>query len=382
MVSSSRSEIASFIAMDVLAKANALEAEGNSILHLEVGEPGVSAPESVLEAAHAALRAGRLGYTEALGLKSLRARIARHYGQAYGLDLDPERVVVTTGSSAGFILAFLALFDVGASVAIAEPGYPAYRNILKALSLTPVSIRVGPKTRWSISAEAISAAQSQTSLGGVLIASPANPTGTVIEPSALAEIASICDQQSLSLISDEIYHGLTFGVEAGCALSNTDRAIIINSFSKYYCMTGWRIGWMVVPTDLVRVVERLAQNLFISPPTISQIAAEAAFDATDEYNGLCDVYAANRRILTGALENCGLGKIAPADGAFYLYADISAHSIDSEQFASQMLTEIGVASTPGVDFDQTNGHSYLRFSYAADPAVIAQAAERLKRWLA
>jgi aspartate/methionine/tyrosine aminotransferase len=381
MPPSRRSNIASFIAMDVLARANALEAEGRSVLHLEVGEPGSPAPAVVAEAARRALDAGRLGYTEALGREALRARIARHYGERYGIDLDPARVVVTTGSSGGFTLAFLALFDAGARVGLAEPGYPAYRNILRALDLVPVAVPVGAHNRWQVTPGDVDEAGRAARLDGLLVASPANPTGAMLAPDALADLVDTCARRDVTFISDEIYHGLTYGLEAATALRASDRAIVINSFSKYYCMTGWRIGWMVVPPDLVRVVERLAQNLYISPPTISQIAAEAAFEAMAEYEALRRAYARNRDVLAAALARAGLGEHAPADGAFYLYCDISRFSNHSADFAARMLTETGVAATPGIDFDPVNGSSYLRFSYASDPAVIDEAAARLERWL-
>ena len=381
MVPSRRSDIQPFIAMDVLARANARAAAGRSILHLEVGEPGSPAPASVLEAARAAL-AGGLGYTEALGRSSLRARIARHYGESYGVDLDPQRVVVTTGSSAGFTLAFLALFDAGARVGVAEPGYPAYRNILRSLDLVPVPLAAGPEAGWQVTPDAVTAAHRGGGLDGLLVASPANPTGTMLTPSALADLAALCEESGISFISDEIYHGLAYDLEAASALSFRPGAVVINSFSKYYCMTGWRIGWMVVPPDLVRVVERLAQNLFIAPPTISQLAAEAAFAARAEYDALRASYAGNRAVLTAALARAGLDRHAPPDGAFYLYADISRHSNDSAGFAARMLDETGVATTPGIDFDAANGSAFLRFSYASQPAVVAEAAERIARWLA
>ncbi|VAW15410.1 Valine--pyruvate aminotransferase [hydrothermal vent metagenome] len=379
---SARGNVDPFLAMDVLARANAAQASGRDILHLEVGQPGGQAPACVLEAARVALDHERIGYTQALGRPSLRARIARHYGEVYGVDLDPGRVVVTTGSSAGFVLSYLAAFDAGARVGIAEPGYPANRNILKSLDLVPVGLRVGPQNRWQPTVADLQALTGADRLDGLLIASPANPTGTMVTRDAFAGLIGHCAENGIWFLSDEIYHGLTYGEAAATALEFSSEVIVINSFSKYYCMTGWRIGWLVVPEALVRVVERLAQNLFISPPTLSQFAAEAAFDACDELEARKSVYAGNRDVLAGALKAGGQVEIAPPDGAFYLYADMRRFTNDSQGLARAMLEETGVAATPGLDFDPVDGGLYLRFSFAEDPAVIARAADKLHRWLA
>ena len=381
MPQSRRSDIAPFLAMDVLARANAADAEGRSIAHLELGEPGSPAPEAVRDAARAVLDRGAVGYTEALGRSSLRARIARHYGETYGVDLDPRRVIVTTGSSGGFLLTFLALFDTGARIALAEPGYPAYRNIVRALDLEPVAIPVGPAERWQVAADRLVETQANSPLDGLLVASPANPTGTMLAPDDLEALVRRCDEDGITFISDEIYHGLNYETEAMTALSASEHAVVINSFSKYYCMTGWRVGWMVVPPDLVRVVERLAQNLFISAPTISQVAAEAAFDAKPEFEALRATYQTNRDMLARSLARAGLAEHAPADGAFYLYADVSRFSNDSVTFAARLLDEAGVAATPGIDFDPERGNAFVRFSYANAPQVIEEAGERIVRWL-
>ena len=378
---SRRSNVASFIAMDVMRTANALEARGESILHLEVGQPGEPAPRAARDAAERALASETLGYTDALGRPSLRQRIARHYGETYGLEVDPARVIVTTGSSGAFTLAFLALFDAGDGVGITDPGYPAYRNILAALGLEPRSMPVGGATRWQLNADIVRAAHRERPLRGVLVASPANPTGTMLTPEALADLVGACREDGIAFISDEIYHGLTYGVPQASALETSDDVIVINSFSKYFCMTGWRIGWMVVPERLERVMERLAQNLFISPPTLSQVAAEAALDARADLDAIRDGYAANRDRLIAGLSEIGLDRFAPADGAFYLYADISRFSNDSAEFATRMLHEIGVAATPGLDFDPEEGSSYLRFSYAGTADVIDQAVDRIAGWL-
>lgn len=363
--------------------ASALERrDGKRIVHLEVGQPSTPAPAGVREAAARALVSDRLGYTDALGLPALRERIARHYGERYGVDVSPERVVVTPGSSGGFILAFLACFDHGARVAISEPGYPAYRNILAALGLEVVGIPAGPETRWSLTPELVADAEGRHGqLAGILVASPANPTGTMLSADLLAALAQSCAEKRQWFISDEIYHGIEFGEPAATALAASDDAIVINSFSKYYCMTGWRLGWMIVPERLVRPMERLAQNLFIAPSTIAQAAGVAAFDASDELDGHVAAYAANRKLLLEGLPAVGLDSFAPADGAFYLYADVRKITNDSADFCRRMLHEAGVAATPGLDFDPARGSGTVRFSFAGATAEIEEAVERLKIWL-
>jgi aspartate/methionine/tyrosine aminotransferase len=374
-----RSEIDAFIVMDVMRQAAAAEAAGRDIVHMEVGQPATPAPRAAREAVKRALDEN-LGYTLALGLDPLRERIARLYRDWYGVDLSPERVVVTSGSSGAFVLAFLALFDVGAKVALPAPGYPCYRHILTALGACPVTIETGPATRWMPTAADIEAAASQHDLAGLLLASPANPTGTMLEPERLSEIAGLARKRKLWLVSDEIYHGLTWGVPQATALQFSDDTIVINSFSKYFSMTGWRVGWMVVPQALVRTVERLAQNLYISPPAVSQVAALGAFDGLDELEANKRVYAANRTLLLDELPKAGLGEIVPADGAFYLYVDVSRFTDDSLAFAKLMLEEAGVAATPGVDFDEARGRRFMRFSYAGATDRMAEAARRLQLW--
>ncbi|MEZ5815735.1 MAG: aminotransferase class I/II-fold pyridoxal phosphate-dependent enzyme [Hyphomicrobiaceae bacterium] len=375
-----RSDIDPFIVMDVMRQAAAAEAAGRDIVHMEVGQPATPAPLAAREAVKRALDADNLGYTLALGLDPLRERIARLYREWYGLDLAPERVVVTSGSSGAFVLGFLALFDVGAGVALPAPGYPCYRHILTALGAKPVMLPTGPETRWMPTVADIEAVAERSNLAGLLLASPANPTGTMLEPERLADIASVARRRKLWLVSDEIYHGLTWGVPQATALQYSDDVIIINSFSKYFSMTGWRVGWMVVPPGLVRTVERLAQNLYISPPAVSQIAALGAFDGLDELEANKRVYAANRALLLQELPKAGLGEIVPADGAFYLYVDVSKFTDDSLDFAKLMLEEAGVAATPGVDFDAGRGRRYMRFSYAGATERMAEAAHRLQRW--
>ncbi len=375
-----RSDIASFIVMDVMREAAALEAQGRSVIHMEVGQPGTPAPAAALASAKSALGTETLGYTAALGIDGLRRRIARSYGERYNVDIDETRVVVCTGSSAAFILAFLAVFDTGAQVALPSPGYPCYRHILSALGCQSPLIETGPETRWMPTLTALERLDRLVGLDGLLIASPANPTGTMIEPDRLAELVGYCDERGLWFISDEIYHGLTYEKPATTALSVSDDVIVINSFSKYYAMTGWRIGWLIVPPSLVRVVERLQQNLFISAPAVSQVAALGAFEAEDELEGNRETYANNRALLLKALPQAGFTRIAPADGAFYLYADVSAFTDDARAFASAMLNEIGVAVTPGLDFDEARGRHFLRFSYAGTEADIREGANRILGW--
>lgn len=378
---SRRSEVAPFLAMDMLREANAREADGEHVVHMEVGQPAGPPPAQVVEAASAALAAGNIGYTEALGIPALRARIARHYGEAYGLDVVPSRVVVTIGSSAGFILSFLAAFEHGARLALPVPGYPAYDNILTALGIEPVHIHTTADSRWAPTPEHIARAAGEGALAGLLVASPANPTGTMIDAAALERLCGECADRGMWFVSDEIYHRLSYSLDEACALSFNDDAIIVNSFSKYYCMTGWRIGWLVVPERLVRPMERLAQNLFISAPALSQHAALAAFDASEELNARRAVYARNRELLLERLPELGFTEFTPVDGAFYIYANVSGFANDSSDFARRMLAEIGVAVTPGADFDADNGHRYVRFSFAGSTDEMEEAVKRLKSWL-
>lgn len=375
-----RSGIPSFIVMDVMTAAAEREAAGASVIHMEVGQPATPAPRAARAALAAALDRDALGYTLALGIAPLRARIARHYQDTYGVAVSPERVVVTAGSSAAFVLAFLAAFDEGARVGLPSPGYPCYRHILTALGCAPAVIETDAASRWMPTAEQVAIEADGAGLAGLLIASPANPTGTMLEPDRLAALARVCGQRGVWFISDEIYHGLTYGRPAQTALACSDEAIVINSFSKYFSMTGWRVGWMVVPERLVRPIERLAQNLYISPPAPAQVAALGAFDAGAELEANRRVYEANRALLLAELPKAGFTDIVPADGAFYLYADVSRFTDDSLAFARRMLDETGVAVTPGVDFDEARGRRYLRFSYAGATADMAEAARRLQAW--
>jgi len=378
---SARSDVPPFMVMDVMAAAARIEAAGGHVIHMEVGQPAAAPPASAITAARAALTSGRLRYTESLGIATLRARIARHYEESYGVAIDPARVVVTTGSSAGFILAFLALFEPGDRVAVALPGYPPYRHILSALGCEPVAIETTKATRWAITPEMLMAAHRKTPLKGVLVASPANPTGTMMPAEALRELVAAAESEGIRFISDEIYHGLDYAFPAETAARLSENCVIINSFSKYFCMTGWRIGWMVAPEPLVRPLDRLQGNLAVSVPTLSQIAAEAAFDGRAEMEAVKYGYEENRRILLEGLPKAGLDKTLPVDGAFYLYADVSRFSDDSFEFARRMLAQTHVAATPGIDFDPLKGRHFIRFCYAGAAAEMHEAVERLANWL-
>jgi aspartate/methionine/tyrosine aminotransferase len=378
---STRSDVPAFMVMDVVAAAARLEAAGKRIIHMEIGQPAAAAPASAIAAARAALAGGRLSYTQSLGVPSLRARIARHYAERHGIALDPERVVVTTGSSAGFMLAFLALFEPGDRIAIESTCYPPYRNVLAALGCEAVPIEVTAATRFALSPEALMAAHRARPLKGVLVASPANPTGTMMRPEALGALIRAAEGEGIAFISDEIYHGLDYAFAAETAINVSDGAVVINSFSKYFCMTGWRVGWMVVPETLIRPIERLQQNLAISVPTLSQVAAEAAFDGRDEMEGIKHGYEDNRRILVEGLPGAGFDSFLPVDGAFYLYADVSRFCNDSHDFAGRMLEEAGVAATPGADFDPVHGRRFIRLCYAGATAEVKEAVERLGAWL-
>ncbi len=380
---SNRVNVAPFHAMDVLAEATRRKAAGHNVISCAVGQPAHPAPRAARDAAAKALEAGRIGYTDALGLASLKIAIAAHYKRRHGVDVNPDRIAVTTGSSAGFNLAFLGLFDPGQTVAIARPGYPAYRNILAALGLRVVEVAADAQNGFTLTPENLEAAARNAGgrIDGVLLASPANPTGTVTGRKALKTLINYCDANGMHLISDEIYHGLTFAGEETSALELSDKAIIINSFSKYYCMTGWRIGWMVLPEAFVRPFECLAQSLYISAPELSQIAAEAALTATEELEIYKRTYADNRALLMKRFADMNLPLGSPMDGAFYAYVDVSSLTNDSMAFAKAMLAEINVAATPGGDFDQIDGQRNMRFSYAGSAADMAEAMDRIETWI-
>lgn len=369
--------VSPFIVMDVMRAAYEREVQGHDIVHLEVGQPSTSAPKGVIEAAKAALDRDRIGYVDALGIPALRTRIARHYQDRYGLALPADRVVVTQGSSGAFLLSFLSAFEPGDRVALAAPGYPAYRNILAALGFEPVDLLADLEHKYQPTVELLRAAGP---VAGLIVASPSNPTGTTISGPEMQALADYCAAHGIRLISDEIYHGIVFEGGSATAAACSDSAIVINSFSKYFSMTGWRLGWMVVPSDMLRAIECLAQNMFISAPTLSQHAAVAAFECAEELDGHVRRYRENRDLLLRGLPRAGLDRLATPDGAFYLYADVSHLTNDSREFCRRMLVEAGVATTPGLDFDRQRGHGTLRISFAGATAEMAEAVKRLERW--
>ncbi|MTH35044.1 aminotransferase class I/II-fold pyridoxal phosphate-dependent enzyme [Paracoccus limosus] len=376
MRQSHRGQVDPFIVMDVMEAARKAEAAGRHIIHMEVGQPSTPAPAAARAALAQALDQP-LGYTVALGLPELRRGIAGLYKRWYGLDLDPARVIVTPGSSGAFILAFAALFDAGDRVALGEPGYPSYRQILRAMSLEPVGIQTRAESRYQPQPQDLPA-----DVQGLILASPGNPSGTVLRRDELAALTSRAAELNISIVSDEIYHGLDYGAGFHSALEVTDEVVVINSFSKYFSMTGWRIGWMVVPETMIRTVERIAQNMFICPPHASQVAALAALDCIEEAEANLSVYAENRRMMLERLPAMGFDRIAPPEGAFYIYADVSELTDDSLSFCAQVLEEAGVAITPGLDFDPRRGARTLRFSYARSSAEIAEGLDRLERFMA
>ncbi len=378
MRNSTRSQVDPFIVMDVMEAARRAEGAGRNIIHMEVGQPGSGAPKGAVQALAKAMDAQPLGYTVALGLPALRARIARMYGEWYNIDLDPERVVITPGSSGGFILGFTSLFDSGDRVGIGAPGYPSYRQILHALGLEPVDLPTAPENRL----QPVPADLAGLDLAGLLVASPANPTGTMLNRAAMTQLIEATQDQGAAFISDEIYHGIEYEAKAVSALEITDDCYVINSFSKYFSMTGWRVGWMVVPEDHVRTVERLAQNLFICAPHAAQVAALAALDCEEELQANLDIYTANRKLMLEGLPRAGFTNIAPPDGAFYVYADVSELTQDSRAFAAEILDRADVAVTPGLDFDPVRGATTVRFSYARATEDIEEGLRRLSKFMA
>jgi aspartate/methionine/tyrosine aminotransferase len=370
-----RGEIAPFYVMEVMKAAGERAAAGADVLHLEVGQPSTGAPEGVLGEAERALRSSPLGYTDAMGIPELRERIARHYVEQYGVTVDAARVVVTTGASGAFVLAFLAAFDQGARVGVLEPGYPCYRNALEAFGVRAVPVPVGTETRFQPVPAMLDAV---APLDGLVVASPSNPTGSCLTRDELDVIVTWCRDRGAWLVSDEIYHGIVYGDAAPTALSAWDDAVVINSFSKYFSMTGWRLGWLVAPERLVPAIERLAQNLTIAPPTLSQIAAVAAFECREELDRHVARYAINRRILLDGLRGIGITTLAPADGAFYAYADVSSLAEDSQELCAFWLRDLGIATTPGIDFDPVRGRRWVRFSFAGSTADVRAAVERLR----
>jgi len=384
---STRSLVPPFTVMKILAAANARRAAGQPVLSLCAGEPSGGAPEGVRRRARELLGSGDLGYTEAVGVPALRAAIAGHYRRWYGVDLDPRSVAVTTGSSGGFLLAFLAAFDAGDRVALARPGYPAYRNILRSLGCEVVELPCGPRTRYQPTVEQLD--RLEAPIAGLVVAGPANPTGTLIDPATMDALVSWCAEHDVRLVSDEIYHGITYAPgAAGAAGAPTvagalDRGpVVVSSFSKYWAMTGWRLGWLVLPDDLVDPVDALAGNLALCPPALAQHAAVAAFDEDGYAAAAANVarYTRSRRLVLDRLPDLGWARAAPADGAFYLYGDVSPTGLDAVTWCERALDEAGVALTPGTDFDGVDGHGWVRLSFAADPAVVAEALDRVVAW--
>jgi aspartate/methionine/tyrosine aminotransferase len=373
----SRGQIPPFIVMEVMRAANAREAAGKAVYHLEVGQPGTGAPQGVIRAAQAALVDQRLGYTEALGTTELRQAIVGHYKSFYGIRIDIEQVVATTGSSAGFVLAFLSAFDPSDRVALASPSYPCYRNTLSALGVEPILLPCGTEERFQPTPALLDRARAEGPLHGLIVASPSNPAGTMLKGGQLEELCHYCREYDIRLISDEIYHGISYEEPATSALAFADDAIVVNSFSKYFSMTGWRIGWMVMPKDLARSIECISQSVYISPPTLSQVAGVAAFQCREELDANVARYADNRKLLLHELPKAGFERLAPADGAFYIYADVSAITDDSEAYCRALLDRTGVAATPGVDFDPEQGKRFIRFSFAGGADEIASAAKAL-----
>ncbi len=376
---SRRAAIAPFYAMEMGALAAAEIAKGHRVLAMNIGEPAGGAPLGARRAAAAALERYNLGYTVSAGLPRLRERIAVHYRDWYDVSVDPSRVSVVAGASAGFTLAFLAAVDVGDRVGVTEPGYPCYRNTLQALGITPVGIPIGPETGYRLTPDAVAAAGE---LDGLVIASPSNPTGTVLADSDLRALTTYCHTHNIRLIADEIYHGLTFDTPAPTVLNFAPDAVVLNSFSKYFGMTGWRLGWIVAPDDLGSALDRFAQNLYICAPHVAQIAGAAAFDCHDELRPRVDDIKRKRAIVLNGLQACGLTNYAPADGAFYAYVDVSSITDDSLALTKQWLDELKLATTSGIDFDPVRGHHFVRFSYAGNESDIEVAMERLGTWIA
>ena len=377
MKSSQRSKIDPFIVMDIMERAHLVEQQGKMVVHMEVGQPGTSAPKAAKDFLKASMEYNPMGYTLALGLPDLRKKIAELYGEWYGVDIDWNRIIITSGSSAGFILAFTALFDKLDKVGLAIPGYPSYRQIMKALNLEPVLINTSEKNKF----QPTSGELGRLNISGLLIASPANPTGCMIEREPLKALVDYCNDRKVSLISDEIYHGIQYETKATSVAEFSDNCYIINSFSKYFSMTGWRVGWIVVPKEHVRIFERIQQNMFICASHASQILALGAFEGRNELENNLLTYKENRKKLLTALPALGLNKMASPDGAFYLYIDISEFSSDSYDFAKKMLDIGGVAITPGIDFDPINGKSKIRISYARSTSEILNGIKRIKKFM-
>ena len=374
---SARAGIAPFFVMEMMRAAAEREATGGEVVHMEVGQPSTPAPAGARAAAKAAIDSDVLGYTSAVGIESLRRRLVQHYADWYGHMADADRLIVTQGASGAFTLAFLACFEAGDRVAVTAPGYPCYRNTLEALGIEAVEIAVTPESGFRLTTTML---EDAGELDGLVVASPANPTGTMLRPGELNELARWCHTAGVRLISDEIYHGISYDTPAATAAASSPSAVVVNSFSKYFSMTGWRLGWLLLPPDLVSPVERLAQNATIAAATVSQHAALGGFDSIDELEANVARYRRNRQILLDGLPAAGIDRIAPPDGAFYIYANVDHLTDDSADLAATWLAELGIATTPGIDFDPAEGHRYIRFSFAGSNDDMIQTVERLTAW--
>lgn len=370
-------DVEPFHAIGLSRLAHQLKAQGRSIIHMEFGQPSTGAPAAAIAVAHAAMDADPGGYTEGPALKE---RLSKHYAQTYGVEVSPDRVWLTCGASPALVLALASQFEAGARVALARPGYVAYRNTLKALKMTPVEIACGADSGFQLTAAALAAIDPPPA--GVIIASPANPTGTVIAAHEMAAIAKLCAERGIRIVSDEIYHGLTYGEPAHSMLEFTDQCLVVNSFSKYYSMVGWRLGWLVAPSDQVRAVQAFGANMFLTAPSLSIVAGLTAMDCADELEGHVETYRANRTLLLGALPSLGLTAIAPPDGAFYIYADVGHLTNDSMAFCEQILNDTGVVVAPGIDHDPVDGHRFIRISFAVSTELAREALSRLIPWFA
>lgn len=367
--------VAPFHAIAISRRAHELKQQGRSIIHMEFGQPSTGAPAAAIARAHEVLDSDGMGYWESQPLKD---RIARHYAQSHGVAVDPERIFLTCGASPALVMALTCLFDPGARIAIARPGYVAYRNVTRALHMEPVELACGPDTHFQPTAAMIAAIDPAPD--GLILASPANPTGSVIPPRELSAMLHLCRERGIRVISDEIYHGLSYTGPIPTVLAEEDDAIILNSFSKYYSMAGWRLGWMIVPQDLAANARALMGNLFLTPPSLAQHAGLLAFDCTEELEGHVATYRRNRELMLDALPRLGLTRIAPPDGAFYIYADIGHLTRDSLVFCRDLLEDTGVVTAPGVDFDPVEGHRYMRFSFAVSTAEVEDAIARMIPW--
>lgn len=372
-----QAQLEPFHAISISRLAHALKAQGRSIIHMEFGQPSTGAPAAAIARAHEVLDADAMGYWESMPLKQ---RLAQHYQDSYGVTVAPDRFILTCGASPALVLALNSLFSPGQRIALARPGYVAYRNAIKALHLEPVEIACGPEVRYQLTAAALAAVQPAPD--GVIIASPANPTGTIIAAEELAAIAEVCRERGIRIISDEIYHGLSYVQPAQTMLAYAPEALVVSSFSKYFSMAGWRLGWLLVPAEHIDRAQAYCGNLFLTPPSLSQHAALAAFDALEELNSHLHVYAENRRLLLAALPALGLTAIAPPDGAFYIYASIAHLTDDSLDFCQRLLADTGVATAPGIDFDPVDGRHFIRLSFAVSTPQIADAIGRLQPWFA